>query len=53
MNTTSDGELHKVIYDIVNNMNIGILHLPEERRIEVAQLNLTSGRKAMSSVSDL
>lgn len=51
MNTQSD-QLSEVIFDIVNNMNIGIeLMTSQEQRNEVAHLNLTAGKKSMSLVS--
>ncbi|KAL7539299.1 hypothetical protein ACHAXR_009167 [Thalassiosira sp. AJA248-18] len=52
LNTSSDELLYTVIFDIVNNMNIGLqLITSQDQRNEVAQLNLTAGRKAMASSS--
>ena len=52
MNISSEEALYNAIFDIVNNMNIGLqLITSQEQRNEVAQLNLTAGMKAKSSVS--
>lgn len=54
MNASSDELLHKVIFDIVSNMNAGLnLITSQKQRDEVSQLNLTAGKKAMASVSVL
>mmetsp|Transcript_1921 Transcript_1921/g.4149 ORF Transcript_1921/g.4149 Transcript_1921/m.4149 type:complete len:1254 (-) Transcript_1921:1038-4799(-) len=52
MNTSSDDLLYKFIFDIVNNINVGLnLITSQEQRDEVSQLNLTAGTKAMTSLS--
>lgn len=50
MHTDSD-MLHRNIFDIVNNMNVGLpLITSQGQRDEVSQLNLSAGKKAMASV---
>ena len=52
MNATSKELLYKVIFDIVNNMNVGLQLIScQEQRNDVSQLNLTAGRKAQAASS--
>mmetsp|Transcript_31770 Transcript_31770/g.58218 ORF Transcript_31770/g.58218 Transcript_31770/m.58218 type:complete len:286 (-) Transcript_31770:530-1387(-) len=52
MDTSSDETLFKVIFAVVNNMNVA-LHLitSQSQRNDVARLNRVAGRKAAASVS--